>query len=77
MLTPFFTDRAPKNYTDALSCNTRAYAVYFREMLAAGIYVAPSQFEAMFLSAAHSAQDIARTVSAIETACRRAKEEMK
>ena len=74
VLTPFFTDRAPKNYSDALSCNTCAYAVYFREMLAAGIYVAPSQFEAMFLSAAHSAQDIARTASAIECACRRAKE---
>ena len=73
VLTPFFTDRAPKNYTDALACDTRMYAAYFRGMLAAGIYVAPSQFEAMFLSAAHSAQDIGRTASAIASACRRAK----
>lgn len=61
VLTPFFSSSAPENYAGALACDTHAFAVYFNAMLAEGIYVAPSQFEAMFLSAAHTDAHIART----------------
>lgn len=72
ILTPFFAPRAPENYAQAAACDTRAFAAYFRAMLAQGIFVAPSQFEAMFVSAAHSEADIARTVRAVGTAVKAA-----
>ena len=65
ILTPFFAPRAPENYTQATSCDTRAFARYFNAMLQAGIYVAPSQFEAMFLSAAHTPEHLSATERAI------------
>ena len=65
ILTPFFASRAPENYAGAAACDTTAFAAYFGAMLGSGIYVAPSQFEAMFLSAAHSGEMLARTVCAI------------
>lgn len=65
ILTPFFAPRAPENYAEAAACDTTAFAAYFGAMLGSGIYVAPSQFEAMFLSAAHSGEMLARTVCAI------------
>lgn len=54
-----------KNYEDACCCDKEAYAQYFHHMLANGIYVAPSQFEAMFLSDAHSDDLIEKTCSVI------------
>ena len=65
VLTPFFAPHAPENYAGAAACDTTAFAAYFGEMLGSGIYVAPSQFEAMFLSAVHSGEMLARTVCAI------------
>ena len=73
VLTPFFAERAPENYAQAAACDTRAFAVYFQKMLSAGIFVAPSQFEAMFVSSAHSGEDLARTAEAIEGAVAAAK----
>jgi glutamate-1-semialdehyde 2,1-aminomutase len=64
MLTLFMTDRAVRNFDDAQACDTERYAAYFRQLLERGIYVAPSQFEAMFVSLAHSDEDIDRTVEA-------------
>ena len=64
MLTPFFTDRPVHDYQSALTSNTRAYASFFREMLARRVYPPPSQFEAWFISAAHTDRDIDRTVRA-------------
>jgi len=64
MLTLFMTDRGVRNFDDALACDTDRYAAYFRHLLERGIYVAPSQFEAMFVSLAHSDEDIDRTVEA-------------
>ncbi len=64
MATLFFTDRPVRNFQDALSCDTKKFAAYFRAMLAAGIYLPPSQFEAFFLSAAHTEEDIDRTIEA-------------
>lgn len=65
LLCAYFTGRHVKDYAGALSSDTRAYADYFGEMLEQGIYVAPSQFEAMFVSGAHSEEDIARTIDAL------------
>jgi glutamate-1-semialdehyde 2,1-aminomutase len=70
MLTPFFTDQPVKDYQSALSSDTRAYGVFFREMLARGVYAPPSQFEAWFLSAAHTERDVDRTVRAAREAFR-------
>jgi glutamate-1-semialdehyde 2,1-aminomutase len=61
MLCCFFTPGPVVDYASATASNTEAYAAYFHAMLAAGVYLAPSQFEAMFVSAAHSDEDIART----------------
>ena len=62
--TIFFIDGPVENYTDAKLCNTKRYARYFREMLDRGIFLAPSQFEAAFVSAAHTREDIDRTIAA-------------
>jgi glutamate-1-semialdehyde 2,1-aminomutase len=64
IVTPFFTDRAVRDYASATSANTDQYAHFFRGMLARGVYPPPSQFEAWFLSAAHTAADIDKTIRA-------------
>ena len=63
MLTLF--DRPVRNYDDARSCDTERYAARFRHLLEREIYLAPSQFEAMFVSVAHSDEDIDRTIDAV------------
>ncbi len=64
MLTLFMTDRGVDDFEDAQACDTERYGAHFRHLLDRGIYVAPSQFEAMFVSLAHSDEDIDRTVEA-------------
>jgi len=64
LATLFFTTDLVTNYSDAKKSDTKRYARFFREMLARGIFLAPSQFEAAFVSAAHTAQDIDRTLAA-------------
>ena len=64
LLTPFFTDRPVRDFASATSADTERYAHFFRAMLARGIYPPPSQFEAWFLSAAHTARDIEETIRA-------------
>jgi len=64
LATVFFTDKPVRNYQDAKTANTKRYARYFREMLDRGIFLAPSQFEAAFVSTAHSEADIDRAVEA-------------
>ncbi len=71
VLTPFFTDRPVRNYRSATSADTARYASFFRGMLERGVSPPPSQFEAWFLSAAHTARDIDRTVAAARAAMRR------
>ncbi|MCY3765574.1 MAG: glutamate-1-semialdehyde 2,1-aminomutase [Gemmatimonadetes bacterium] len=68
MMTLFFTDRAVTRYEAAVACDQDAFARYFRLMLEQGVYLAPSQFEAAFVSLAHSDEDIDRTVKAQYTA---------
>ncbi len=67
MLTLFMTDRGVRCFDDVRSCDTERYAALFRHLLAQGIYVAPSQFEALFLSLAHGDEEIDRTVAAVQS----------
>ncbi len=64
LLTPFFSDRPVRDYQSALAASTTSYGQFFRGMLARGIYLPPSQFEAWFLSGAHTPRDIDRTIKA-------------
>jgi glutamate-1-semialdehyde 2,1-aminomutase len=64
LLTPFFTSAPVADFQSALASDTQAYARFFRGMLARGVYPPPSQFEAWFLSSAHSERDVARTIKA-------------
>ncbi|MDD2998754.1 MAG: glutamate-1-semialdehyde 2,1-aminomutase [Candidatus Riflebacteria bacterium] len=66
MMTMFFTAAPVTEYESAKKSDTALFAEWFRGMLAAGIYLAPSQFEAAFVSAAHSDADIEATLSAAE-----------
>jgi glutamate-1-semialdehyde 2,1-aminomutase len=60
-----FTGTVPvKDFEQASACDTARYGAYFRHMLERGIYVPPSQFEAMFVSLAHGDEEIDRTVEA-------------
>ncbi len=63
LATIFFTSEPVRNYTDAKRSDTKRYAQFFREMLDRGIFLAPSQFEATFVSMAHTSQDIDRTLA--------------
>jgi glutamate-1-semialdehyde 2,1-aminomutase len=62
--TLFFTPDPVNNYADAKRSDTKRYARFFREMLDRGIFLAPSQFEAAFVSAAHTWEDIDATLAA-------------
>jgi len=73
MLCAFFTPGVVTDYASATASNTRAYAAYFHAMLNEGVYLAPSQFEAMFVSSAHDDSHIARTCAAAERAFAAAK----
>ena len=64
MLTVFFREGAVRNLGDAQTSDTERYGAFFRHMLEQGIYVAPSQFEAMFVSTAHGEPEVERTVEA-------------
>jgi glutamate-1-semialdehyde 2,1-aminomutase len=66
MLCGFFTDQPVVDFTSAKRSDTQRYAKFFWGMLERGIYLAPSQFEAAFLSVAHSDADISRTVTAAQ-----------
>ncbi len=68
LLTPFFTTSPVRDYQSALSANTDSYATFFRGMLARGVYPPPSQFEAWFLSAAHTDRDVKKTIEAARKA---------
>ncbi len=62
MLGSFFTGGPVVDYASAKESDTQAYAKFFHRMLEKGVYFAPSQFEAAFLSTAHSASDIEKTI---------------
>jgi glutamate-1-semialdehyde 2,1-aminomutase len=66
MLGLFFNGREVWNYDDAAASDAEAFKVWFRTMLGEGIYLAPSQFETIFVSGAHTDEDIAATLAAAE-----------
>ena len=70
MFTTFFTDRAVTNWASAKTSDTQKFGAYFRAMLEQGVYLAPSQFEAAFLSTAHDDAEIEATVQAAARAFR-------
>jgi glutamate-1-semialdehyde 2,1-aminomutase len=72
MFTWFFTEGPVTNWTSAARCDTKAFARFFRAMLDNGVYLPPSQFEAAFLSAAHTEKDIHQTIAAAKQAFARA-----
>jgi len=68
LLTVFFTAELPSNYESARKSDTRTFASFHHALLERGIYWPPSQFEAAFVSTAHSDEDIEATISAIDEA---------
>jgi glutamate-1-semialdehyde 2,1-aminomutase len=64
LLTVFFCEQPVRNYDDAKKSDTRKFAKFFQEMLERGIFLPPSQYEALFVSAAHTDGDIDRTIAA-------------
>jgi glutamate-1-semialdehyde 2,1-aminomutase len=67
MATLFFHSGPVRSFDDASASDTETYAAFFRHMLERGVYLAPSQFEAIFLSTAHGETEIERTVEAAES----------
>ncbi len=70
MFCTFFTSQSVHDYASARTADTRAFARFFQAMLAGGVYLAPSQFEAGFVSLAHSDGDVASTIAAAKAAMR-------
>ncbi|OBX09881.1 glutamate-1-semialdehyde aminotransferase [Gallibacterium salpingitidis] len=65
----FFTDKAKvESYADVMSCNIDRFKTFFHQMLSHGVYLAPSAFEAGFMSLAHSDEDIQNTLKAADLA---------
>ena len=65
MLTLFCQDGPVTNYEDALRSDTERYGALFRHLLSRGVYLAPSQFECMFVSLAHGDEEVDRTIEAV------------
>ena len=73
MFTWFFTSEPVTDWDSASKSDTKAFGKFFRAMLDAGIYLPPSQFEAAFLSLAHSEDDVQKTIAAAKKAFSAAK----
>jgi glutamate-1-semialdehyde 2,1-aminomutase len=70
MFTAFFTDQSVRDWPTAKSSDTQRFGSFFRAMLENGVYLAPSQFEAGFVSSAHTPEVIDQTIAAAERAFR-------
>ena len=68
LLTPFFTDQPVRDFRSAMTADTTRYGRFFQEMLARGIYIPPAQFEAWFISGAHTERDVTQTLKAAREA---------
>jgi glutamate-1-semialdehyde 2,1-aminomutase len=67
MFCAYFTEQPVWNLADALRSDRKRFAQFFHGMLSEGVYLAPSQFEAGFVSTAHTDDDIQRTIDAART----------
>ena len=76
LVTPFFTSSPVRDYDSALRANATAYGVFFHRMLERGVYPPPSQFEAWFLSAAHTEAQVKKTLTAATAAMRAVKKKI-
>jgi glutamate-1-semialdehyde 2,1-aminomutase len=72
MSTLFFTPDRVTDFCSAVKSDTKRFGTYFRKMLESGIYLAPSQYEAGFVSIAHTSDDVAKTVAANKIALQEA-----
>jgi glutamate-1-semialdehyde 2,1-aminomutase len=68
LFTLFFTEGPVKDYHTAKLSDTKRFAQFFVEMMDQGIYLPPSQFEAWFISLAHTQKDLDKTIEACDTA---------
>jgi glutamate-1-semialdehyde 2,1-aminomutase len=73
MMTTFFNNGPVVDFKSAMKSDTERYGQFFREMLASGIWLAPSQFEAAFISAAHSKEDLAQALEMTESSFKKIK----
>jgi len=73
LMSCFFTDKPVRNFADVRSTDIKRFKIFFAEMLRQGIYLAPSAYEAMFISLAHTKGDIEKTVNAAQIAFRNIK----
>jgi glutamate-1-semialdehyde 2,1-aminomutase len=71
MMGMFFSGTPVRNYRDALATDVKTFVRFFQGMLREGIYLAPSAFEALFISTAHSDADLERTVEAARRVLKR------
>ena len=67
LLSAFFTEEPVRDYKSAVKADTKRFSTYFAGMLEKGIYMAPSQFEAVFVSAAHSPEDMEITIECLNS----------
>ena len=70
MMTLFFTSEPVADYNAAIKSDTKLYGKFFHEMLNRGIYLPPAQFEAFFVSTAHTKEDLDKTIRAAEESFR-------
>jgi len=75
LMSCFFTDKEVKNFADVRSTNMRQFKKFFARMLEQGIYLAPSAYEAMFVSLSHTQQDIEKTIEAAKNSFRKIRDE--
>ena len=75
MFSIFFNEGKVRDYASSAASDQEAFKIWFRAMLEQGIYLAPSQFESLFLSLAHTDEDIDRTIAAAEKAFAAVKEQ--
>ncbi len=66
LMTSFFTDEKVTDFDSAMKADTKLYAAHYRQMLSRGIYLAPSQFEVAFISAAQSENDLEKALKMTE-----------
>jgi glutamate-1-semialdehyde 2,1-aminomutase len=71
LFTLFFTEGPVRDYRTAKTSNPKRFAQFFIEMMKQGIYLPPSQFEAWFISLAHTQKDLDRTIEACDAAFKR------
>ena len=74
MVGVFFTSTPVTDFESAQTSNLEQFATYYRSMIESGVFLPPSQFEGLFLSTAHTDEDIDHTIAAVHTAFKQIKQ---